>query len=63
MVVPETRDTIKFYVELGYKPTEMLKVVTKRGVCFRNDNVQCLSGTHGFSRDKRAFNTAKGADA
>ena len=33
MVVPEvveTRDTIKFCVKLGYKLTEMLKVVTKR---------------------------------
>ena len=61
--VEETRDTIKFCVKLGYKPTEMFKVVTKRKGCFRIEKVQCFSGTHGLSKDKRAFKTALGADA
>ena len=34
MVVPEvvgTRDTIKFYDELGYKPTEMFSLLQREG--------------------------------
>ena len=33
------------------------------GECFRNEIVHCLSGTHGLSRDKRAFTIALGVDA
>ena len=37
MVVPEvvgTRDTIKFYDKLGYKPTEMFSLLQREGGCF-----------------------------
>ena len=39
MAVPEvveTRDTIKFCVKLGYKPTEMFSLLQRGGGCFRN---------------------------
>ena len=61
--VVETRDTIKFCVKLGYKPTKMLSLLQRGGGCFRNEKVQCLSGTHGLSKDKRAFKMALGVDA
>ena len=60
----ETRDTIKFCVKLGYKPTEMLSLLQRGGGgCLRNEKVQCLSGTHGLSKGKRAFKMALGVDA
>ena len=59
----ETCDTIKFYVELGYKPTEMLSLLQRGGGCFRNEIVHCLSGTHGLSKDKKTFKIALGVDA
>ena len=43
----ETRNTIKFCVKLGYKPTEMFSLLQRGGGCFRNEIVHCLSGTHG----------------
>ena len=58
MVVPEvveTRDTIKFCVNLGYKQTEMFSLLQRGGVCFRNEKVQCLSGTRGLSKDKKSI--------
>ena len=61
--VVETRDTIKFCVKLGYKPTEMFSLLQRGGGCFRNEIVHCLSGTHGLSKDKRAFKIALGVDA
>ena len=51
--VVETRDTIKFCVNLGYKPTEMFSLLQRGGECFRNKIVQCLSGTGGLSKDKK----------
>ena len=65
MVVPEvveTSDTIKFCVKLGYNPTEMFSLLQRGGVCFRNEKVQCLSGTRGLSKDKRAFKMALGVE-
>ena len=59
----ETRDTIKFCVKLGYKPTEMLSLLQRGGGCFRNEKVQCLSGTCSLSKDKRAFKIVLGVDA
>ena len=59
----ETRDTIKFCVKLGYKPTEMFGLLQRGGGCFRNEKIQCLSGTRGLSKDKRAFKMALGVDA
>ena len=59
----ETCDTIKFCVKLGYKPTEICLVCYKEVGCFRNEIVQCLKGTHGLSKDKRAFKMVLGADA
>ena len=41
----------------------MLSLLQRGGGCFRNKKVQCLSGTHGLSNDKRAFNMALGVDA
>ena len=35
--VVETRDTIKFCVKLGYKPTEMFGLLQRDGGCFRNE--------------------------
>ena len=35
--VVETRDTIKFCVKLGYKPTEMFSLSQRGGGCFRNE--------------------------
>ena len=61
--VVETRDTIKFCVKLGYKPTEMFSLLQRGGGSFRNEIVHCLSGTHGQSKDKRAFKIALGLDA
>ena len=61
--VVETCDTIKFCVMLGYKPTEMFSLLQRCGGCFRNEIVQCLSGTHSLSKDKRAFKMALGVDA
>ena len=40
MVVPEvveTRDTIKFCVKLGYKPTEMFNLLQRDEGCLRNE--------------------------
>ena len=40
MVVPEvveTRNTIKFCVKLGYKPTEMFNLLQRDEGCFRNE--------------------------
>ena len=59
----ETRNTIKFCVKLGYKPTEMLSLLQGGGGCFRNEKVQCLIGTRGLTKDKRAFKMALGVDA
>ena len=59
----ETPDTIKFCVKLGYKPTEMLSLLQRGGGCFRNEIVNCLSGTRGLSKDKRAFKIVLGVDA
>ena len=57
----ETRDTIKFCVKLGYKPTEMFSLLQRGGGCFRNEKqVHCLSGTRSQSKDKRAFKIALG---
>ena len=61
--VVETRNTIKFCVKLGYKPTEMFSLLQRGGGCFRNEIVHCLSGTRGLSKDKRAFKIALGVDA
>ena len=61
--VVETRDTIKFCVKLGYKPTEMFSLLQGGWGCFRNEIVNCLSGTRGLSKDKRAFKIALGVDA
>ena len=33
----ETRDTIKFCVKLGYKPTEMFGLLQRGEGCFRNE--------------------------
>ena len=58
MVVPEvveTRDTIKFCVQLEYKPTEKFSLLQRGGGYFRNEKVQCLSDTRDLSKDKRAF--------
>ena len=33
----ETRDTIKFCVKFGYKPTEMFGLLQRGGGCFRNE--------------------------
>ena len=66
MVVPEmveTRNTIKFCVKLGYKPTEMFSLLQRYGGCFRNEKQQCLSGTRGLNKDKRALKMALRADA
>ena len=59
----ETCDTIQFCVKLGYKPTEMFSLLQRGVGCFRNEKVQCLSGTHGLSKVKRAFKMALGVDA
>ena len=59
----ETRDTVKFCVKLGYKPTEMFSLLQRGGKCFRNEKVHRLNGTHGLSKDKRAFEMALGVDA
>ena len=59
----ETRDTIKFCVKLGYKPTEMFSLLQRGGGCFRNEIVQCLSGTRVLTMDKRALKMALGKDA
>ena len=59
----ETRDTIKFCIKLGEKPTEMLSLLQRGGGCFRNEKIQCLSGTQGLSKDERAFKMALGVDA
>ena len=59
----ETRDTIKFCVKLGYKPTEMFSLLQRGGGCFRNEIVHCLSDTHGLGKDKRVFKIALGVDA
>ena len=59
----ETRDTIKFCVKLGYKPTEMFSLLQRGGGCFRNEKVRCLSGTCGLRKDKIAFKMALGVDA
>ena len=61
--VVETRATIKFYVKLGYKPTEMLSLLQRGGDALEIDKVQYLSGTRGLSKDKRALKMALGADA
>ena len=66
MVVPEvveTRDRIKFCVKLGYKPTEMFSLLQRGGNALEMKKVQCLSGTRGLSKDKRAFKMALGVDA
>ena len=66
MVVPEvveTRDTIKFCVKLGYKPTEMFSLFQRGWGCFRNEKVQCLSGTRRLGKDKRALKMPLGVDA
>ena len=52
-----------FCIKLGYKPTEMFSLLQRGGECFRNEKVQCLSGTRGLSKDKRAFKMALGVDA
>ena len=59
----ETRDTIKFFINLGYKPIEMFSLLQRGGGCFRNEIVQCLSGTRGLSKDKRELKMALGVDA
>ena len=59
----ETRDTIKFCVKLGYKPTETFSLLQRGGKCFRNEIVHYLSGTQGLSKDKRAFEIALGMNA
>ena len=59
----ETRDTIKFCVKFGYKPTEMFSLLQRGGDALKMKTVQCLSGKHGLSKDKRAFKIALGADA
>ena len=41
----------------------MLSLLQRGGGCFRNEKVQYLSGTHGLSKDKRAFKMALGVDA
>ena len=41
----------------------MLSLLQRGGGCFRNEKVQRLSGTHGLSKDKRAFKMALGEDA
>ena len=51
-----------FCVKLGYKPTEMFSLLQRDGECFRNEKVQCLSGTRGLSKDKIAFKMALGVD-
>ena len=51
----ETHDTIKFCVKLGYKPTEMFSLLQRDGGCFRNEKVQCLSGTCGLSKEKKSI--------
>ena len=56
----ETSDTIKFFVKLGYKSTEMFSLLQRGGGCFRNEIVQCSRCTRGLSKDKRAFKTALG---
>ena len=61
--VVETRDMIKFCDKLGYKPTEMFSLLQRAGGRFRNEIIHCLSGTHGLSKDKRAFKIAQGVDA
>ena len=53
--VVETRDTIKFCVKLGYKPTEMFSLLQRGGGCFRNEKVQCLSGTRGLSKGQKSI--------
>ena len=53
--VVETRDTIKFCVKLEYKPLEKFSLLQRGGGYFRNEKVQCLSGTRDLSKDKRAF--------
>ena len=66
MVVPEVveiRDTIRFCVKLGYKPTEIFSLLQRDVGCFKNEKYQCFSGTRGLSKDKRAFKMALGADA
>ena len=68
MVIPEvikSRDKTKFCAKLGHKPREMFSLFQRgmRWECTRNEKVQCLSGTHGLSNDKRAFKMALGADA
>ena len=50
--VVETRDMLEFCVKLGYKPNEMFSSLQRGGGCFRNEKVQCLSDTHGLSKDK-----------
>ena len=40
MMVPEvvgTRDTIKFYDKLGYKPTEKFSLLQREGGCVGNE--------------------------
>ena len=66
MVVPEVveaRDTIKFCVKLGYKPTEMFGLLQRGGDALEMKKVHCLSDTRGLSKDKRAFKMALGVDA
>ena len=61
--VVETRDTIKFCVKLGYKPSEMFSLLQRRGNALEMKKVQCLSGARGLSKDKRAFKMPLRADA
>ena len=38
----DTRDTIKFCVKLGYKPTEMFSLLQRDEGCFRNESINVL---------------------
>ena len=60
--VIETGYTIKFCVKLGYISQLKCLVCYKKRGYFRNVKIQCLSGTHGLSKDTRASYMALGAD-
>ena len=61
--VVETRDTIKFCVKLGYKPTEMFGLLQRGGGCFRNEKSTLFKWRTRSKQGQRAFKMALGVDA
>ena len=66
MVVPEvveTRDTIKFCVKLGYKPTEIFGLLQRGGGCLKNEKSTLFKWRTRSKQGQRAFKMALGVDA